>query len=102
MHAVIETGGRQYRVTEGDVIDVQLLGQEDGEVSFDRVKLVESEDAVKVGAPDVDGATVAGTVLGTVKGRKVVGVSFRRRKGSKKTKGHRQKFSRVKITGINA
>jgi len=103
MYAIIEVGSRQYRVAEGDVIDVDRRDADEGsEVVFDQVKLVEGEDGVRVGTPAVAGASVAAQVVGEVKGPKVRGCSFRRRKGSKVKYGHRQRYTRVKITGITA
>lgn len=103
MLAVIETGNRQYRVSEGDIIDVELLGTQAGEmITFDQVKLIERDGAVTVGTPNVKGAKVSATVLAEVKADKVLGISFRKRKGSKVTKGHRQKYNRVKITEIKS
>ncbi len=104
MQAVIRTGGKQYVVKPGDVIDVELLNSEDGSnVEFDDVLLV-SDDAsdVKVGSPTVQGAKVTGKVLGTKKGKKLIVFKFRRRKGFKKKQGHRQKYSSVEITNIQA
>ncbi|MHC4885726.1 MAG: 50S ribosomal protein L21 [Planctomycetota bacterium] len=101
MQAVIETGNRQYTVSEGDVIDVELLGADTGaDVTFDQVKLIDNEGAVTVGTPNVDGASVSATILDEIKADKVVGISFRRRKGSQVKTGHRQRYNRVKITGI--
>lgn len=104
MQAVIRTGGKQYVVKPGDVIDVELLNSEDGSnVEFDDVLLV-SDDAsdVKVGSPTVQGAKVTGKVLGTKKGKKLIVFKFRRRKGFKKKQGHRQKYSSVEIMNIQA
>lgn len=102
-YAIIQKGSHQYRVSEGDVIDVDRMDAESGsEVTFDQVKLVGGENGVSVGAPLVDGASVAATVVGEVKGEKKRGMNFRRRKGSKRKLGHRQRYTRVKITGISA
>ncbi|MFH0909929.1 MAG: 50S ribosomal protein L21 [Planctomycetota bacterium] len=101
MHAVIQAQGRQYRVSEGDVIDIPLQDlKPGGTLTFSEVKLIEEGDRVRIGAPDVEGAAVTATVVGESKGPKVRGISFRRRKGSKVTKGHRQHYTRVKITKI--
>ncbi|NIP39442.1 MAG: 50S ribosomal protein L21 [Candidatus Dadabacteria bacterium] len=104
MQAVIRTGGKQYVVKPGDVIDVELLNSEDGSnVEFDDVLLVSDEGSdVKVGSPTVEGAKVTGKVLGTKKGKKIIVFKFRRRKGFKKKQGHRQKYSSVEITDIQA
>jgi large subunit ribosomal protein L21 len=101
MYAIIENAGRQYRVAEGDTIDIDLTGRDAGEaVTFDQVRLCERDGEVTVGTPNVEGASVSGEVVGTVKGPKLRATVFRRRKGSKSTYGHRQKYTRVRITGI--
>ncbi len=104
MQAVIRTGGKQYVVKPGDVIDVELLNSEDGSnVEFDDVLLVSDDGSdVKVGSPTVQGAMVTGKVLGAKKGKKIIVFKFRRRKGFKKKQGHRQKYSSVEITNIQA
>jgi large subunit ribosomal protein L21 len=102
MYAIFENGGKQYKVSEGDVVDVDLMAGAEGELKFDKVVLLDNEGNVSVGAPAVSGASVTATVVDTIKTPKVIGTSFRRRQGSKVTKGHRQKYTRVKITGINA
>lgn len=103
MQAVIETGGKQYQVAEGDYIDVELLGKEPGEaVEFDQVLMVRTEAATRVGAPTVSGAKVQGEIVEIVKGDKVVIMKYRRRKDSRVKKGHRQKYARVKITKVAA
>jgi len=103
MYAVIDDRGNQVKVSAGDVVDLDLLAVEAGsEVIFDRVLVYSDESGVKIGKPTVEGASVVGEVIGEVKGRKVYGVSFRRRKNSKVRKGHRQKYSRVEIKEIRA
>jgi len=103
VYAIIEDSGQQFRVSEGDVVDVDLreLAQDATEVEFGRVLLVSSEDEVKVGTPLVDGARVTAEIVDPlVKGPKVQSYYWRRRKASRKKTGHRQKYLRVKITGI--
>ncbi len=104
MQAVIRTGGKQYVVKPGDVIDVELLNSEEGpDVEFSDVLLVSDEDSdVKVGSPLVEGAKVTGKLLDMKKGKKIIVFKFRRRKGFKKKLGHRQKYSSVQITDIQA
>jgi large subunit ribosomal protein L21 len=103
MQAVIETGGKQYQVAEGDMVDVELLGKEPGEaVEFDRVLMVKDGSATRIGAPIVVGAKVCGEVVEIVKADKVVIMKYRRRKDSQVKKGHRQKYARVKITTVAA
>lgn len=102
MYAIIETGGKQYRVEEGSVIDVELLGANDGEqVEFSALFIGEGDDH-KVGAPHVEGAVVQAQILGEVKGDKVIAYKYRRRKDSAVKKGHRQRYTRVKVTAIKA
>ena len=100
---VIKTGGKQYRVQQGDVLRVELLNAEEGAVvSFDQVLLVGEGESITVGAPIVDGATVSATVRKHGRADKVRIIKFRRRKHHKKQQGHRQHFTEVEITGINA
>ena len=101
MYAVIATGGKQYRVSEGAVLRVEKLDAEEGaEVEFDQVLLVGDGDKVSVGKPYIEGGKVQATVMTQGKARKVEIVKFRRRKNYRRTKGHRQQFTQVKITGI--
>jgi large subunit ribosomal protein L21 len=102
-YAVIKTGGKQYRVQQGDVLRVELLDAEEGaNVSFDQVLLVGSGESVNVGAPTVAGATVSATVRRHGRADKIRIIKFRRRKHHKKQMGHRQHFTEIEITGINA
>ena len=102
MFAVIVSGGKQYRVQEGQTLKVEKLIAEAGaNVDFDRVLLVSNGDDIKVGAPVVDGAKVSAEVVSHGRGDKVKIVKFRRRKHSMKRQGHRQWFTEVKITGIS-
>ena len=102
MYAVIVTGGKQYKVSEGDVIKVEKLGTEAGETyTFDQVLLV-GGDELKIGTPIVEGATVEADVIDNVKGKKVVVYKFKRKTGYHKKTGHRQQLTAVKITKINA
>lgn len=103
MYAVIKTGGKQYRVSEGDRLRVEMLDVEAGsEISFDQVLLVGSGDSVKVGTPLVSGAVVKAQVEDHGRGDKIVVIKFRRRKHYRKKQGHRQYYTQVKITGISA
>ena len=102
MYAVIATGGKQYRVAEGDVIRVEKLSAEAGSsVDFDKVLLVGEGDSVKVGAPYVDGGKVSATVKAHGRGKKIEIVKFRRRKHHRKQMGHRQDYTEIQITGIS-
>ncbi|HIT99509.1 MAG TPA: 50S ribosomal protein L21 [Candidatus Copromorpha excrementavium] len=101
MYAIIETGGKQYRVQNGDKIAVEKLGIEDGQkVIFDRVLVVGDGDDVKVGAPYVDGVTVEGNVIETGKGKKVVIFKYKAKKDYRKKQGHRQPYTLVEIISI--
>ena len=100
MYAVIEAGGKQYKVQPGQVIEVETLGRDAGQVVFDRVLLCSDGGQVRVGAPTVEEASVTGEVLGLVKGSKTVAFKKRRRKDSQTTRGHRQVYARVRIDEI--
>ena len=103
MHAVFITGGKQYRVAEGDALRVERLSAEEGSsVEFDTVLLVSDGEKVQVGAPYVEGGKVSATVKSHGKGDKVKIVKFRRRKGYLRQKGHRQQYTELEITGIAA
>ncbi len=105
MYAVIETGGKQYRVQAGDVIDVERLSavsEEEPEVVFDRVLLVGDGSDVKVGDPVVEGAQVNGVLVRPVRGTKVTVFKMKRRKGYRRKNGHRQDLHQVKINDIQA
>jgi len=101
MYAVIVTGGKQYRVAEGDVVRVESLAvEEGGTVELDKVLMVANGEDIKVGAPFVDGGKVTATVKAHGRGDKVKIVKFRRRKHSRKQAGHRQNYTELQITGI--
>ena len=103
MYAVIQTGGKQLRVQPGDVIEVERLppeGEADERIEFDRVLLVAADDDVKVGTPTVEGATVSGVLVDEMRGPKIKVFKKKRRKGYKRTIGHRQNLLRVRIEGI--
>ncbi len=103
MYAVIATGGKQYRVSEGDVIRIETLPvEENEEITFDKVLLVADGDDVNIGAPYVEGGKVSATVNGHGRGKKIEIIKFKRRKHHRKRMGHRQNFTEVKITGISA
>lgn len=100
MYAVIVSGGKQYKVSEGDVIRVEKLPVEEGaQVTFDQV-LVLNDGTMKIGTPVVDGAKVSGTVTKNGKSKKVVVYRFKRKSGYHKKNGHRQLFTEVKIDSI--
>ncbi|MCJ8170641.1 50S ribosomal protein L21 [Atopomonas sediminilitoris] len=103
MYAVIVTGGKQYKVAEGEFLKVEKLEVATGEaIAFDRVLLVGNGDDVKIGAPVVEGAKVTAEVVTHGRGEKIRIIKFRRRKHHMKRQGHRQWFTEIKITGIQA
>jgi large subunit ribosomal protein L21 len=101
MYAIIETGGKQYRVQEGDVITVEKLNVEAGKkVEFDKVLVMNNDADLKIGAPYVEGAKVFGNVLENGKAKKVIIFKYKAKKDERKKQGHRQPYSMVEITGI--
>ena len=99
MYAVISTGGKQSRVAEGDTIDVELLGVDDGaEVTFTPVLLVDGDTVL--GGADLGKAAVTGRKVGSVKGPKITGFTYKSKSRSRRRFGHRQQYDRVEITGI--
>ncbi|MCC8015051.1 MAG: 50S ribosomal protein L21 [Eubacterium sp.] len=102
MYAIIETGGKQYKVAEGDVITVEKLGLTEGDYTFDKVLAVSDGEELKVGTPTVEGASVAAKVLGEGKAKKVIVYKYKPKKGFHKKNGHRQPFTKLSITKINA
>ena len=102
MFAVFSSGGKQHRVTEGEVLKLERLDAEPGqEVVFDKVLLVADGDKVSVGQPYVDGGKVTAEVVAHDRGKKIRVIKFRRRQNYMRRQGHRQWFTQVKITGIN-
>ena len=102
MYAINATGGKQYKVSEGDIITIEKLGIEAGEkVTFDQVLAVSGDD-LKIGNPTVDGATVDATVVKEGRGKKVIVYKYKRKTGYHKKNGHRQSYTQVKIEKINA
>jgi large subunit ribosomal protein L21 len=103
MYAIIEDSGTQFKVTTGDTIQIdRQVGEKEKTVTFDRVLLVGGEGEPKVGAPLLSGVTVTAEVVGPKAGPKITTVKHKRRKGYYKRIGHRQKFTAVKISAINA
>ncbi len=101
MYAVIETGGKQYRVAPGDTLDIERLETEAGKpYTFDRVLLVANDGKITVGVPTVNSATVVADVTEHLRGGKKIAFKMKRRKGYHRTVGHRQELTRVKITEI--
>ena len=103
MYAVIQTGGKQHRVAEGDTLKVEKLAADEGAaVELDKVLLVADGDDIKVGAPYVEGGKVTATVKSHGRGDKVTIIKFKRRKHHLKRQGHRQWYTELQITGISA
>jgi large subunit ribosomal protein L21 len=101
MYAVIKTGGKQYRVAQDDVLTIERIPGETGaKIEFDQVLMVGSGASVKVGTPIVAGAKVTGELVEQTRGPKLIAFKKRRRKNSRRKKGHRQDLSTVKITSI--
>jgi large subunit ribosomal protein L21 len=99
MYAVIATGGKQTRVAEGDLVDVELLGQDDGEVTFTPVLLVDG-DSVLAKPTELSGAQVSARVVGQSKGPKITGFTYKAKSRGRRKWGHRQKYTTIEITGI--
>lgn len=101
MYAIIKTGGKQYRVAVGDIIDVELLGSQEGaKIAFEDVLFACDGSNTHVGSPSIPGFAVHGEVLGQVSGEKVTSLKYKRSHNQCRKWGHRQKYTRVKITGI--
>lgn len=102
MYAVVKTGGKQYRVSPGDTLRVELLSADEGEeITLDQVLMMNGGDAVTIGTPLVENASVTAKVLQHGRAKKVEIIKFRRRKHHQKRTGHRQHFTEIEITGIN-
>ncbi|MDR1834479.1 MAG: 50S ribosomal protein L21 [Fusobacteriaceae bacterium] len=103
MYAVIKTGGKQYKVAEGDVLKVEKLNAEiESTVELTDVLMIGGDGAVKVGSPTISGASVSAQILSQGKGPKVISFKYKPKKATRVKKGHRQLFTEIKITAINA
>ena len=103
MYAIIETGGKQYKVTGGDVVFIEKLdAAENDTVKFDKIVAVHDDTSLKLGDPYVEGATVEATVLKNGKGKKINILTYKPKKGYMRRKGHRQPYTKVQIDAINA
>jgi len=103
MYAIIETGGKQYKVQAGDSIYIEKLDVEaDSEVIFDKVIAVGADDGIKVGAPYVKGATVKAKAIKNGKAKKITVFTYKPKKNEKRKMGHRQPYTKVEIAEINA
>ena len=101
MYAIIETGGKQYKVNEGDIVFIEKLDVNEGDtVTFDRVKAVSVGSEFKVGAPTVEGAVVTAKVVANGKGKKIYVMKYKSKKNEKKKIGHRQPYTKVQIESI--
>ena len=102
MHAIIETGGKQYKVTEGDTLFIEKLEAEAGQaITFDKVLAILDGDKATFGAPVVEGASVAATVVKNGKGKKIRIFKYNAKKGYRKRQGHRQPYTKVEIAKIS-
>lgn len=103
MYAIIETGGKQYKVEAGNTVFIEKLDVEAGsEITFDKVIAVGTEDGIKVGAPYVEGATVTAKAVKNGKGKKITVFTYKSKKNEKRKMGHRQPYTKVEISAINA
>jgi len=103
MYAIIQVGSSQYKVSQGDTIETQILTGKEGEnVDLERVLLIADDSSVKIGQPFLKDARVSAKILGRVKSDKVLAFKFRRRKDSSTRRGHRQNLTRLSITKIFA
>ena len=103
MYAIIETGGKQYKVQQGDVLFVEKLNVEENDtVTFDKVIAVGSDDGITVGAPYVEGATVTAKAVKNGKAKKITVFTYKPKKNEKRKMGHRQPYTKVEIAAINA
>lgn len=103
MYAIIETGGKQYKVEAGDTVFIEKLNVEaDAEITFDKVVAVGAEDGIKVGAPYVEGATVIAKAIKNGKAKKITVFTYKPKKNEKRKMGHRQPYTKVEIAAINA
>ena len=103
MYAIIETGGKQYKVEAGDVLYIEKLDVEaDAEITFDKVIAVGADDGIKVGAPYGDGATVTAKAIKNGKAKKITVFTYKPKKNAKRKMGHRQPYTKVEISAINA
>ena len=103
MYAIIETGGKQYKVSAGDTIYIEKLDvEENAKITFDKVIAVATDDGLKVGDPYVKGAKVAATAIKSGKGKKITVFTYKSKKNEKRKKGHRQPYTKVEIASIKA
>ena len=102
MIAIVETGGKQYKVEEGKYVDIELLDAEEGDpVELDKIVMIVDGKKSKVGQPYIEGVTIKGKVLKNDKDKKIIVYKMRRKKGYRRKKGHRQQFTRLMVENIN-
>jgi large subunit ribosomal protein L21 len=102
MYAIVETGGKQYRIQEGDLLKVESLGVEEGEsVLLDKVLFVGRDEGISVGTPYVQGASVKASVVTNGKSQKILVFKFKSKKNYRRMRGHRQHFTEIRIDAIN-
>ena len=103
MYAIIETGGKQYQVKEGDVLFIEKISAEaDETVTFDKIVAVGAEDGIRIGTPYVDGATVQAKVIKNGKAKKITVFTYKPKKAEKRTQAHRQPYTQVRIEAVKA
>lgn len=103
MYAIVETGGKQYRAEVGATLEIERLDAEPGAtIDLDRVLLLRDESGTRIGRPYLDGVKVTAEVDGEVKGRKITVFKLKRRQGYRRKLGHRQRYTRIRVTGIEA
>ena len=102
MYAVMETGGKQYKVAIGDTLFIERLDNEaDDKITFDKVIMISDKGSINVGTPYVEGATVSAKVLKNGKAKKIIVFKMKPKKGYRRKQGHRQPYTQIEITGIN-
>ncbi len=101
-YAVVKTGGKQYKITEGDIVEIEKLADDTKEITFGDVLLYTADGVVKVGNPLVSGITIKGTVLGETRGKKIRVAKYKAKVRYRRVTGHRATFSQVKINSIEA
>jgi len=102
MYAIIETGGKQYQVRAGDILYIEKLAEEGTELTFEKVLAVGKDDGFTAGSPLVDGASVSAKVLKQGKAKKITVFTYKPKKNEKRKLGHRQPYTKVEITAVNA
>lgn len=103
MYAVIASGGKQYKVKEGDILRIEKIsGEIDETISFDKILMFSDGESVKIGQPDLDNVSVSGHIVEQDKAKKIIVFKYKRRKRYRRTQGHRQQFTTIKIDRIEA